>query len=104
MQRPFNLTPITVTVAGTRVQCVPSNNYRIVTSILFQADPSNTGIIYVGDSGVTSTNGVALNASQFISVSGDFRRDGAEEFDLTDWYVDASAASQKLRITLIGKK
>lgn len=90
------ISAVTVTSAGTRVQI--SSEKRPVSSILFQADPSNTGLIYVGDSTVSSSNGIALGAKDSYEVSGDERPSGLDELILSDFWVDASSNSQIVRV------
>ena len=55
----------TVTTAGTRVTLAASQAVRSVT---IKALPTNTGIIYVGNSSVASTNGLQLSASESVSM------------------------------------
>lgn len=72
---------VTVTTAGTRVQ-FPTNTLKAIT---VKADVANTGIIYLGNSTVTSANGFELAAGDTIS------------FDIANsnvLYIDASANNQ----------
>ena len=55
---------VTVTTAGTRVQ-IATNNAK---SITVKATVANTGIIYVGNSGVTSSNGFPLASGDTVSI------------------------------------
>lgn len=104
MMKIFSVPVITVTTAGTRVQVTNANNYRIAQTVLFCADPGNTGVIYVGDSSVDGTNGYALAAGASVAFNGALRSGGTEDFDIQDFYVDASVNSQKVRVTLLGRK
>lgn len=56
----------TVTTAGTRVTLAGSTAAKSVT---IKALIGNTGVIYVGDSSVASTNGFALNPGDTISLA-----------------------------------
>lgn len=55
---------VTVTTAGTRVQFAANT----AKSIVVKAASANTGIIYVGGSGVTSANGFPLAAGDTVSL------------------------------------
>lgn len=67
----------TVTTAGTAVAIGSSTTLR---SITIKALPTNTGYIYVGGSGVDSSNGFVLGANESVSL----------DFDqLADVYIDS---------------
>lgn len=55
----------TVTTAGTRVTLASS---QAVKSVTIKALSTNTGLIYVGDTSVASTNGFQLSAGETISM------------------------------------
>jgi hypothetical protein len=55
----------TVTTAGTRVALASS---QAVKSVTIKALSANTGVIYVGDSSVSSANGLQLLAGESISL------------------------------------
>jgi len=77
------------TGAGVQVDQRVQQN-RAFRSLSMQADPANTGQIFVGDSTVTtSLYARVLNAGDWITLTGD-SVDGAEI------YVTASAAGQVL--------
>lgn len=100
----FTLPEVTVTTAGTRVQ-ISAVDTRI-TTILIQADPANTGKIYVGDDLVSSTRAssvLSANASEAITsdASG---RGGWEEFTLSDFYLDASVNGDKAYVSYIKRR
>jgi hypothetical protein len=95
---------ITVTTAGTRQQCAAIDGHKIFTTIVFQGDPDNTDIVVFGGSGVTAANGGALQAGQFGGFGGDQRRDGTDEFNITDFWVDAAVSGEKIRILAISKR
>ena len=74
---------VTVTTAGTRVQ-FGSNACK---AIVIKANASNSGTIYVGNSGVTSANGFPLAAGDTLSL------------DISNTnviYIDASANAQSV--------
>lgn len=56
----------TVTTGGTRVALAPSQ--LISQYVLIKALAANTGIIYVGNSTVTTTTGFALAAGESVPV------------------------------------
>ena len=78
---------ITVTSAGTAVQ---STKEGTVQAIMWRARADNTGIIYVGDSTVSSSNGVAVSPGDAFTVL----FDGYER--LEKWYADAATNSDKV--------
>jgi len=55
----------TVSTAGTRVQLSSSTAIKTVT---IRSYASNTGLIYVGDSSVTSANGFQLSPQETVSL------------------------------------
>lgn len=90
---------VAVASAGTAQQISSSN--RPVISITFQAHPSNTGNIYVGDSDVASDRGYALGAGEAIEFVGDPRFRAADEFILSDFYADADVNGEKVKVEYI---
>lgn len=74
---------ITVTTAGTRVQGTSTP----CIAVLLKALPSNTGVIYVGNSTVDSSTGFPLEAGGTML---------AEVADLNELYFDASENAQKV--------
>lgn len=91
----------TVTTAGTRVQITTSDIRS--SSILIQADSANSGRIYVGDSTVASTLGVALTAGQSLTIDADNIRGTTEEFKLSDIWLDSSANGDSAHIFYLGR-
>jgi len=95
----------TVATAGTRVQAVSGNVY--VTSCYFEALKTNTGVIYVGDSAVSSTNYIAaLSAGVGFSFAADsFGRvgsaNGGTELNASTLYVDAGTSGDKVAFTYL---
>lgn len=76
---------ITVATPGTAVAVAASGN--AVSAVSFRARANNTGAVYVGDSGVGSSNGYRLEPGDELTLS--FR----ETIDLRRFYVDADTAS-----------
>lgn len=84
----LNSNVTTVTTAGTRVQTA-SNACKSVT---VKAKLANTGIIYVGGSGVTSANGFQLAAGDTVS------------FDISNTnliYIDSSVNGEGISFVFI---
>jgi hypothetical protein len=75
----------TVTTAGTRVAL---GTGVVNSKLLIRAAASNTGLIYLGDSTVSSTTGYILEAGAavFIGMAG----------DLSKIFIDSSVNSQKV--------
>lgn len=95
-------TPITIATAGVAVQVAADTT--IVKSIIFEADPSNSGLVYIGGSNVTSSNGNALNAEQTLEITPDDQRGNAQEFDLSGFWVDSATNGNVVRVSYTRKK
>lgn len=76
---------VTVTTAGTRVELIGSTT--AIQSVTVKALSTNSGTIYVGNSGVSSSNGFQLAAGDTISL---------DLVDLSTVYIDASANTQSV--------
>lgn len=74
----------TVTTAGVRVALSSSTP---ISSVTIKACIANTGIIYIGNSTVTSSNGFELSAGDTISLDID---------NLSDVYIDSSVNTQSV--------
>jgi hypothetical protein len=66
-------------------------------SIAIQADPLNTGNIYVGGAGIAAGLGVALSAGEVLTMSG-----GNYLVDLADVFIDSDVNGEGVTWTLIG--
>lgn len=92
-----------VAIAGTALQITTNN--EAAGTIIFQADPGNNKDIYLGDSTVDATNGLTLGPGDIMEINGDARqRGGQDEFILSDWYVDAAANNQSVRMFRIRRR
>lgn len=80
----------TVTAAGTRVQL---DNVTTL-SVTIKALSTNTGIIYVGNSGVTSSNGFQLLANESVSLAVD---------NLNKIYLDSSVNGEGITYILVNQ-
>ena len=76
---------ITVATPGTAVAVATSGN--AITAVSFRARADNTGTVYVGDSGVSSSNGYRLEPGDELNLS--FK----ETIDLRRFFVDADTAN-----------
>ncbi len=76
----------TVTTAGTAVQATSNAKQGY---IFIRALSTNTGYIYVGDSGVTNANGWTLGPEEAISMSNN---------DLSEIYIDSSVNGEGVEI------
>jgi len=76
---------ITVATPGTAVAVATSGN--AISAVSFRARTDNTGAVYVGDSGVTSSNGYRLEPGDELNLT--FR----ETIDLRRFFVDADNAN-----------
>ena len=69
---------------------------RLAKSISVQADPSNTGNIFVGVAGMVRATGVGvfieLAKGQFFTFS---QNDAPNAFDVGDFFIDADTAADK---------
>lgn len=88
------LTAVTISSAGTRQQITTSNIAAM--SVIIQADSLNTGKIYIGDSTVTSSNGIELSAGDSFILNPEFL--GEREVTLSDIYVDTETNDNIARI------
>lgn len=101
--KPVTIAEITVATAGVR-QRVSTADLPI-DSIVFQANSSNVGFIYVGDENTSATRGFELAAGDVVSFSPDQAgRSGSEEFYLNDWYLDTSNSGDKVKITYLSRR
>ena len=74
----------TVTTAGTRV---PFGSSVLVTNIKFKAPSTNAGLVAIGDSTVSMTNGYELSAGQTLELA---------IVNLEETYVDAATNGDKV--------
>ncbi len=96
-----NIATLTNTTAGTRTQV--NSSVTQVTSVYFEALSTNTGVIYIGDSTVTSTKymtRLAVSAGFNLSAGGNFGGFGAE-INLSTLYIDSSVSGDKVQVTFL---
>jgi len=86
----FEANQVTV---GTSASALPSPSLSKVHIVIIKADDDNTDPVYVGKSGVTTSNGFRLNAGQGVSL---------EVSDPTTVYLISSADNQKAHVIYQG--
>ncbi len=95
--KPKLLPVVTVAMPGTPVQF--SVIHTEFQSTLIQADPANTGNIYIGDSTVSASTGISLAPGEKLGIDGLRRaRAGDDSFYYDVWYADTDSGGNKLRI------
>lgn len=87
---------VTAAVANTAVPL--SNTPILVSAALVQSLTANTGTQYIGDSTVTTSNGVAFSPGEDAEVDGPPTSKGHEQFDLSKIYVVATIANTEFRV------
>ena len=87
----------TVTTAGTQVQLTTSDIR--VPAIIIQAERSNTGYIYIGDSEVSSSNyGVDLGAADSQTITSQTFGLAGATISLKDIWIDASVSTDGVSV------
>jgi hypothetical protein len=84
--------------AGVRVPL--SATKKLVKKLKIKALAANTGIIYLGDVAVASTNGYQLAAGAEISLVDLFYKDG-DTVDLNKVYIDSSVNAEGVSLVYI---
>jgi hypothetical protein len=69
-----------------------------VEAILIFADSLNTGTIYVGGTGVTSSNGIPLTAGQELPIYTDRSHGATADIDMSTVYINGDNTGDKVRI------
>lgn len=85
---------ITVDTAGTAEQMF-STSLKF-HSIVIRAKAANTGQIYLGGSGVSSSLNDGLDAGEALEFSSD-----GNGFDLTNWYLDADTSGEGVDVYIV---
>ncbi len=91
---------VTVSTAGTAVAL--SSTSKLVSCLAIYALSSNTNFVYVGDSGVDSTNGMPLKPEGSIDIESQNDANGKLiEVDISEIYVDADTNGNEVRVTYL---
>jgi len=78
---------------------------RPVTSVIVQADSGNSANVYVGDSTVTTSNGLEIPPGATVDATGDnVGRGGDDEMMSGDIFVISGTAGMKVRIAIFKRK
>lgn len=87
---------VTVTTSGTRVAL--SATTVMVYSLIVISLSTNTGIQYIGDSTVTTSNGAPIAPDGSIEFEPPDSARGYDQFDIKDIYVDSSTNGAVFRV------
>lgn len=95
---------LTVTTAGTQVQCISTVTYS--PFIYIEAKDTNTGSIYVGDLNVSSSLYIAkLSAGQGVNIGADFfGRTDTQKLDLSTVWIDSSVNGEIAMVTYLQRQ
>jgi hypothetical protein len=91
-----------VTVAASAVQV--DSTATPITSIMFQADLSNTGNIYIGDSNVGADDLELIPGDVQWITSDNRARGGSEEFLLSDFYIHGGTTGDTVKVSYIKQR
>lgn len=103
-----HVSTVTITTAGTRVQGAGTSS-KYVNSVYVEALKTNTGVIYVGDSSVSSTLYMcALSAGAGFTISVDTHNKvggstSGPELQLNSLYFDCSVSGEKCQMTYLNR-
>ena len=96
------LTNVTITTAGTAVQV--SSSAIMVNAVFVQAHENNRGNVYIGDSNVSATQGIAIGPGQPFQYSGHPQIQLLGEFLLSDVWVDSAEDADEVRVSYFKRK
>jgi hypothetical protein len=92
-----------VTTAGTRVALSATKLYT--TAFAVRAKSANTGVIYIGDSTVTSSTGMFLASGEANSKEGKTNARGTiQTFNLEKIYIDSSVNGEGVIVEYIAEE
>ena len=97
-KRELRTAVLNVTSAGTAepLSSVPKH----VWQVRVKATAGNTGIIYIGDSTVSSANGYSLSEKEEIDISAIFAKDNFI-LDLNEIYIDSSVNGEGVSLAYL---
>lgn len=98
----LSLADLDIPTAGTAVAL--SATATPITSVTVQAHPSNTGNVFVADSNVSSSRGVALSPGQSIALVADMSGRDGEELVLSDIFVDTATNGNDVKIVYMKRR
>jgi len=94
-KRELRTKQVAVTTAGTRVAL--SATKKLVSKLWIKAKSANTGLIYLGDSTVSSTVGFVLSAKEEIDLFAVYAKDNYV-VDLNEIYIDSSVNGEGISV------
>lgn len=86
----------TVTTAGTEV-ALKTTTFK-VRNFAIKALHANTGFIYVGRNGVTSSTGYPLDAGESVAAAAIMTRGSDGSYDLSQIYIDSSVNGEGVAV------
>jgi len=95
-------TTVTVTTAGTRVQITTNTSAR-VQAFCLQNPSTNSGVIYYGDSSVSSTNGIELFPGDKEYFNCENTKFGVRVYRPSDIYIDTNVSGSIARIVFFSE-
>lgn len=90
------LPAVTVATAGSEQPLAATRTMVYAATIVSVS--TNTGIQYLGDSTVTSSNGIPFIANEAMEVEAPAGAKGVDQFNLADIYVDSTTNGAEFRI------
>jgi len=91
------VTTLSLTSPGTAEKL--SSSEELTLSFIITASPTNTGRVYIGDSGVDQStgNGIMLDPGDSVSFGG-LTSNSVSTYDLSKFYFDAVNAGDKINV------
>lgn len=90
------LTQVTVAATGTEV-AIATSAIQNVVAVHFYAPAANTGTVYVGDSSVTTANGIAIEKGTKYIIEAP----RGEYISVQTIFVDAATNGDKLNVAVL---
>lgn len=75
-----------------------------VASLTIQAESTNTGSIFIGDSTVTTTSGIEVGPGDCAVLEGPLGPRGPEEFLISEVYIVGANAGDKVRLSAFRRR
>lgn len=92
----FTQASVNIPTAGTRVQISASETP--IDSVVIQAQASNTGLVWVGDSDVAANRGIELSPGQAITLTAETIGKAGDEYILSDVWVDTATNGNDVNV------
>lgn len=98
----LTLSDVTATLANTAYQLTAT--VTPASSIAIQGKASNAGVVYIGDSNVAAGRGLEVQPGDILEIDGPLIRGVSEELYLSDLYISAPNAGDKVKVVYFGKR